>query len=154
MMSEVTKIIQQNDAHLLVSFSERKGKDLAKDVKGIKATGKGLTRAQIRNVFSQVRQIEAMWQSDNQREQAYRSLLLLIPRLVPRLEYQAARGKPPKEDGLSGIERLRDMLVEAVKAVFDNSPSEEVVNLRFHRFVEFVESLLAYHRTVSEEQES
>ncbi len=66
--SDMRAIIQTNDIQKLVDYAEKQGRDLQSN---------GLTTSQIRLSFGQVRQIEAMWSIDGQREQAERLLMLL-----------------------------------------------------------------------------
>ncbi|MSP14766.1 MAG: type III-A CRISPR-associated protein Csm2 [Chloroflexi bacterium] len=121
-------IIQGGDAKKLVAFAEASGQSLAQQ----------LTSSQIRNVFGQVRQIQAIWRIDSQQGRARRQLLLLKPRLA----YQAK-----KERG-HGVEELRDILTPAIDAVFDGSDGE--LNGRFERFVDLFEAILAYHKAYSQ----
>jgi len=88
-----------------------------------------LTTAQIRNIFGTVRQIEMGWTSkdtDEERRQAMRRLLLLKPRLA----YQSKRVK--------AVEKLEKVLSAAIDHV-------EASRENFQRFVDFFEAILAYH---------
>ena len=87
-----------------------------------------LTRSQIRTIFTEVRQIEAMW---GQREAVRR-----LSMLKPKLAYQAARSNT--------VNLLRDVLSDAIDEVL-KAPAEKQ-NERFARFVELFEAILAYHR--------
>jgi len=87
-----------------------------------------LTRSQIRTIFTEVRQIEAMW---GQREAVRR-----LSMLKPKLAYQAARS--------STVNLLRDVLSDAIDEVL-KAPADKQ-NERFARFVELFEAILAYHR--------
>lgn len=91
----------------------------------------GLTRSQIRTIFTEVRQIEAMWGASHQKE-ALRRLVMLKPKLA----YQTAR--------TSGMERLRKELTAAIDEVEKASPEQK--DAAFQRFVDFFEAILAYHR--------
>ncbi len=128
-MSEIQKIIQTHDPAGLVKLSEKLGRDFSEQ---------GLTSSQIRNVFGQVRQIEAMWRIPEQRELAQTRLHLL----KPRLSYQAAK------ENKAGVQNLAKSLTEAIDAVF--APPETELDARFRRFTDFFEALLAYHRTQEE----
>jgi len=88
-----------------------------------------LTTAQIRNLFGTVRQIEMAWtpkDTDEERRQAVRRLLLLKPRLA----YQSKRVK--------AVERLEKVLSTAIDHVGSSREN-------FQRFVDFFEAILAYH---------
>jgi len=118
-------IIVDGDAKALVSKAEELGKDLAAD---------GLSKSQIRNIFGEVRRIEADWQQDDV-ESANKNLRRLLL-LMPRMAYQ--RKREPK------TAPLMDTLTTAVDLVADaENPSEK--HLRFRYFVEFFEAVLAYH---------
>ena len=62
-----------------------------------------LTRSQIRNIFTEVRKIEALWASKP--DEALRRLNML----APKLDYQVARNKE--------VKGLRDVLVPAIQEV-------------------------------------
>lgn len=128
LQSELQAIIKQNDIQKLVTFAEKQGRELQNS---------GLTTSQIRLSFGQVRQIEAMWSINGQREQAERLLMLLKPRVA----YQAAR------DNKAGNKLLCDILSAGIDAVFDGTmPSSDERTARFRRFTELFEALLAYHK--------
>lgn len=93
--------------------------------------GRNLTRAQIRNIFTEVRKIEASWDEDNSNE-AMRRLNML----KPKLDYQAVRAKP--------VELLRDVLSKAIDQVAAVQGEER--NRRFRVFMDLFEAILAYHR--------
>jgi CRISPR-associated protein Csm2 len=103
----------------LVTFARQAAKKLVNE---------SLTRAQIRTIFTEVRQIEAQWPE----QKALRRLSMLKPKLA----YQAARAAP--------VNYLRDVLSDAIDEVLQ-SP-EERKNDRFQRFVDLFEAILAYHR--------
>jgi CRISPR-associated protein Csm2 len=132
-MTEIKTIIQEDQPERLVKFAEKEGRGLAK---------LQLTPSQIRNVFGQVRQIEAMWRIPTQQAQAERLLLLLKPRMA----YQAAK------ENNRGVQQLRDILTEAIEAVYENTaPRDDERERRFRRFTELFEALLAYHKAESGE---
>jgi CRISPR-associated protein Csm2 len=89
----------------------------------------GQTRSQIRNIFTEVRQIEAMWPS----QEAMRRLNML----KPKLSYQKARTRQ--------VEYLETVLVESINSV-DQAETDDERNQRFQRFVDLFEAILAYHR--------
>ena len=118
-------IVGDDNAKSLVNRAEELGRDLAAD---------GLSKSQIRNIFGEVRRIEADWQHDDadSADKNLRRLLLLMPRMA----YQ--RKREPK------TAPLMDTLTTAVDLVADaEKPSEKY--MRFRHFVEFFEAILAYH---------
>lgn len=92
----------------------------------------GLTRAQIRNIFTEVRKIEALWSSKP--ATAMRRLNML----KPKLDYSAARAKP--------VELLKDVLTQAIDKVNEAKPGEDRER-RFRVFMDLFEAILAYHRS-------
>ena len=121
--NDVRQIIHTNDAKTLVEAAKRSGRELA---------DKRLTKAQIRTIFGTVREIEATWQSAADSPLAMRRLLLLKPKLA----YQAARTRQVKP--------LGEVLEDGIDAVADTNDSEEQL-VRFGRFVDLFEAILAYH---------
>lgn len=119
----VQDIIRTNDAKTLVEEAKRFGQELANNQ---------LTKAQIRNIFGTVREIEAAWQSAEDSPLSLRRLLLLKPKLA----YQGAR--------TSQVRPLGNVLEDAVDAVADTDDPEEQL-VRFGRFVDLFEAILAYH---------
>lgn len=105
----------------LVSFAEQTAKTLVRN---------NLTRAQIRNIFTEVRKIEASWSAHP--VEAMRRLNML----KPKLDYSSARAKP--------VELLRDVLTQAINRV--NDAKDEERNRRFRVFMDLFEAILAYHR--------
>ncbi len=105
----------------LVKFAERTAARLVKD---------NLARSQIRNIFSEARKIEALWQTSP--DKALRRLMMLKPRLA----YQAER----KQE----VAYLRDVLIEAIDLV--EQADDDKRDERFQRFMELFEAILAYHR--------
>jgi CRISPR-associated protein Csm2 len=90
-----------------------------------------LTRSQIRNIFTEVRKIEALWEA--RPEDARRRLNML----KPKLDYQTVRAEP--------VKRLRDVLSEAITAV-EQAPDDRERQKRFAKFMDLFEAILAYHR--------
>lgn len=122
-MTEIQTIITADDSgEKLVKFAEAKAEQMVRD---------SLTRGQIRNVFTEVRKIEALWDTDQKK--ALRRLTML----KPKLDYQAAR--------MPQVKLLRDVLSEAIDWV--NRAEEEKRTECFQRFVNLFEALLAYHRS-------
>jgi CRISPR-associated protein Csm2 len=113
---QIRTIITQDQPKLLVDQAEEIGQALSTS----------LTKSQIRNIFGTVRQIQMNWTGEVQKSASYRQLLML----KPKLKYQAARTKEVKP--------LADVLDKAIDHVEDNQ-------VRFGRFVDFFEAILAYH---------
>ncbi|MCX7839377.1 MAG: type III-A CRISPR-associated protein Csm2 [Anaerolineae bacterium] len=109
------------DGKELVLFAEQTADALVKQ---------SLTRSQIRTIFTEVRQIEAIW--DKRKGEAIRRLSMLKPKLA----YQAARS--------STVNQLRDVLSDAIDEVL-KAPDDKR-DQTFERFVELFEAILAYHR--------
>jgi len=116
-----------------IMTTDESGKELVDYAQQVATTlvRNDLKRAQIRTIFSEVRQIEAMWGSGN-RPQAMRRLNML----KPKLSYQAARNH--------SVEPLKLVLSEAIDEV-EKAPAEKK-DAAFQRFVNFFEAVLAYHR--------
>lgn len=106
----------------LVTFAEQTAKTLVRN---------NLTRAQIRNIFTEVRKIEATWEAHP--VEAMRRLNML----KPKLDYQSARAKP--------VELLRDVLTQAINQV-DAVKDKAERDRRFRVFMDLFEAILAYHR--------
>jgi len=132
-LDDVKKIIAVDNAKLLVEQAEAIGKQAAEA---------RLTTNQIRNVYGPVRQIELTWpvlderSSEQDRQlasKAYREVILL----KPKLGYLAARD--PK---LATLERLFSAAIDEI----GNSTEDRERRIRFKRFVEFFEAILAYHK--------
>jgi len=106
----------------MVAFAEQTASGLVRD---------NLRSTQIRNIFTEVRQIEAVWNQNPAR--AMRRLQMLKPKMA----YQAARQRQ--------VEKLRDVLVEAIDEV-EKQPAGEKRNQAFQRFTDLFEAILAYHK--------
>jgi CRISPR-associated protein Csm2 len=115
-------IIVDGDPQPLVEWAEIVGQELA----NIR-----LTTSQIRNVFGSVRQIEMNW--DQNPQEAYRQAILLKPKMA----YFAKR-----EKGMDHLERALSPALDLVAQV----KSAEERKVRFVRFVQFFEAVLAYHK--------
>jgi CRISPR-associated protein Csm2 len=125
--TELTAIISdENAAEKLVTWADTIGNQLK---------GQGLTTSQIRAIFGEVRQIEAIWGIGNQRARAVRRLILLKPKMA----YRARRERGKAVQALVSI--LEPALGEVVKEKDQNKQ-----NKNFRRFVEFFEAILAYHK--------
>ena len=118
-------ITDANGMQVLVERSQ----ELAKDLKA-----NGMTTAQIRALFGEMRQIEAEWSVESQRDSAYRRLVLFQPKMAYRAR---------KERG-QAVKMLVDVLDKAVKLVVAAPPDKR--NVYFKHFVEFFEAILAYHK--------
>ncbi len=77
-----------------------------------------------------MRKIEALW--DNRQEEALRRLNML----KPKLDYATARN--------SSVQLLRDVLGKAIDEI--NAAEGDERNLRFQKFMDLFEAILAYHR--------
>lgn len=106
----------------LVEFARAKAIELVK---------LNLTRSQIRTIFTEVRQIEAMWVG--RPDEALRRLNMLKPKLA----YQASRTN-------NTLNPLRDVLTEAINEV-EKAPRDKR-DAAFERFMDLFEAILAYHR--------
>jgi len=113
---QIHTIITQDEPKLLVEEAEKIGQVLSGT----------LTKSQIRNIFGTVRQIQMNWTGEVQKAASYRQLLML----KPKIKYQAARTREVKP--------LADVLDKAIDYVGDD-------RVRFGRFVDFFEAILAYH---------
>ena len=114
--AQIRTIITQDEPKLLVGQAEEIGRALSGT----------LTKSQIRNIFGTVRQIQMNWTEEAQKAASYRQLLML----KPKINYQAARTREVKP--------LADVLDKAIDYVEDS-------RVRFGRFVDFFEAILAYH---------
>jgi len=124
-MANVTSVMTADESGAeLVQFARLTAEQLVRN---------NLTRAQIRNIFTEVRKIEALWESKN--DDARRRLNML----KPKLDYQSARAP--------AVEGLRDVLSQAIDQV-EAAPDAEQRNERFKRFMDLFEAILAYHRAL------
>ncbi len=122
-MADIVSIMTKDPTgQELVEFAKATGERLVRDQ---------LTRAQIRNIFTEVRRIEALWESDP--GNAMRRLNML----KPKLSYSTVRAEP--------VAYLADVLTKAIVEVNNTQDETERAN-RFHRFMDLFEAILAYHR--------
>jgi len=98
----------------------------------------GLTRAQIRNIFTEVRKIETMWDASQTDESGQVDALRRLNMLKPKLDYQTARAEQ--------VRLLRDVLTQAIDEV-NRAGDPKERNRRFQRFMDLFEAILAYHRS-------
>jgi len=113
--------------------ADETGENLVKfaDETAEKLVRASLTRAQIRNIFTEVRQIESLWGMN------HTDALRRLNMLKPKLAYQTARTPQMKD--------LQSVLSEAITLV-SNAASDEEKGERFQRFMDLFEAILAYHR--------
>lgn len=122
----VIDIITKDEPKILVTEAEKLGKSLTKELK----------TNQIRAIFGEARQIEGMWQGDEEsKERAYRRLVLLKPKMVYRARKESGRA----------VQQLVDVLIPALEAVV-NEQDKDLRYKNFKRFMEFFEAILAYHQ--------
>lgn len=114
-----------------IMTADESGKELVNFARqtAINLVRNSLTRNQIRSIFTEVRQIEAMWPSP--------AALRRLTMLKPKMAYQAARSAP--------VEGLRVVLDEAIDEVV--KAPENLRDDRFQRFMDLFEAILAYHRS-------
>lgn len=131
-MSNV-QIIMTNDptGEQLVIFAQSTAERLVKDQ---------LTRGQIRNIFTEVRKIEALWDAEGVKPREKRDYNKALRRLVmlkPKMDYQTAR--------IPQVEALKKVLSDAIDEVVKGATNDEKTE-RFKRFMNLFEAILAYHR--------
>jgi len=110
----------------LVTFAQQTASQLVRD---------NLNRAQIRTIFTEVRKIEALW--DTNPAVALRRLNML----KPKLDYQTAR--------MPAVKALKEVLTPAIEEV-NKAGDDTERNRRFRVFMDMFEAILAYHRVLSE----
>ncbi len=121
-MSIQTIINQDESGVELVNFARQTADQLVKN---------NLTRSQIRTIFTEMRKIEALW--DSKPKEALRRLNIL----KYKIDYQTSR--------TPAMQVLRDVLTAAIDEV-GKATTDEKRNISFRRFVELFEAILAYHR--------
>lgn len=122
--------------HTMMTADES-GKELVDLAQQLAQTlvGNKLKRSQIRTIFTEARQIEAMWQMGGERKiNALRRLMMLKPKLA----YQTARTASVKE--------LQSALTAAIDEV-EKAPADQKDKM-FDRFMDFFEAVLAYHKAL------
>jgi CRISPR-associated protein Csm2 len=120
-----------------VDFTEELGKFLC-DINDRGFSGpSALTTSQIRNFFGEVKRIQlnGIEKGNN------RSAFLLIR---PKLAYAEARAK--MRNSRSRITIFKEF-VQKAHAEVDTNASDEVLKTSFQNFVDFLESILAYHKS-------
>ncbi len=95
-----------------------------------------LSTSQIRALFGEVRQIQALWSmGDDQRQLARRRLTLL----KPKMKYRAEKEKSDY------VRRLVNELEPCIDLVVrEQDPAKQ--KIYFQHFVEYFEAILAYHK--------
>ena len=123
-----TIITDANGAETLVKEAD----DLGKNFKNQR-----MTTNQIRAIFNEVRQIQGMWDiNDENRKKALRRFVLLKPKM-------AYRARKERGNAVRSLVEILDPAVDLVIAEKD----EEKQDANFQRFVEFFEAILAYHKS-------
>jgi CRISPR-associated protein Csm2 len=130
--------IPQNEMHTIVT--DPKGAETL--VKWADQTGKGLKEmglatGQIRALFGEVRQIQAQWNMEDERQATLAARRLVL--LKPKMAYRARR-----ERGRA-VEELRGVLDPALDEIIKEKDARKQRE-NFNRFVEFFEAILAYHK--------
>lgn len=121
--SVLAQIITQGDPEALVTWAEKIGSAIARQV----------TSSQIRNIFGTARQIQMRWPTDA--ASAYRDAVLLRP----KLGYYAKR---ERGQGMANLERILSPALEEMSRAKTLEERRE----RFNRFVDFFEAIVAYHK--------
>lgn len=122
---KLTKIMTEDPTgEELVNFAQQTA------IRLVKAN---LTRSQIRNIFTEMRKIEGLWDPEKETGVALRRLTMLKPKLY----YQSARSRQ--------VDYLKDVLSEAIDYV-NQAETKAERNDRFQRFTQLFEAILAYHR--------
>lgn len=122
-----TIITDPDGTETLVREAEKLGKQL-KD--------RRLATNQIRALFGEVRQIEALWgMGEESREKALKRLILLKPKMAYRARKE--RGK-----AVSDLVGVLDPAVDLVVQEQDQGKQDD----HFERFMDFFEAILAYHK--------
>ena len=133
-MSQIQTIMTNDPTgQQLIEFASQTAQQLVRDQ---------LTRGQVRNIFTEVRKIEALWEAESVKkpeEQNYTKALRRLVMLKPKMDYQTAR--------IPQVQRLKDVLSQAIDEVLKGqSPAEQTE--RFKRFMNLFEAILAYHRAL------
>ncbi len=132
-MSEVQNIMTNDiTGQQMVTFARNTAVQLVKNQ---------LTRGQVRNIFTEVRKIEALWDAEGVKPPDKRDYTKALRRLVmlkPKMDYQTAR--------IPQVQRLKEVLSEAIDLVVQGKTPDEQSE-RFKRFMNLFEAILAYHRS-------
>lgn len=124
-IDSVRKIIIKDEPQLLVLTAQAIGKQMAEQK---------VTTSQVRNIFGPVRVLQLRWRVKDSQEadDVFRQIMLLRPKIA----YQAKR--------TANLAMLRDVLDAAIEEIGKAETREERF-IRFRRFVELFEAILAYH---------
>lgn len=132
-MSEIQTIMTEDaSGQKLVTFARITAQQLVKNQ---------LTRGQVRNIFTEVRKIEALWDAEGVKKSEERDYTRALRRLVmlkPKMDYQTAR--------IPQVELLKKVLTDAIDLVENGGTADERTK-RFKRFMNLFEAILAYHRS-------
>jgi CRISPR-associated protein Csm2 len=130
-----TIITDPDGAQTLVEWADQLGQSLK---------SQGLSTAQIRALFGEVRQIQAEWSIEGRRDHARRRLVLLKPKMAYRARKERGRAV---EELVKVLDPALDLVVEAPPRTEDK-PRGAGNNQddNFQRFVDFFEAILAYHK--------
>jgi len=109
-----------------------------KEVEEVKLGENSLSNSQIRNVFGEVKRIQMKLMGDETKWNAVKASFLL---LQPKLAYAAGRAESKKKGTV--LTELKDVLTRAAQAV---EADKEGAVARYMNFVDFFESILAYHK--------
>jgi CRISPR-associated protein Csm2 len=125
---EAKAIIVTGNMQLLIKKAEELGSRLQAD---------GLTTSQIRNFFSEVRNIQNRWRS--QPQEAFRSTALLKPKLA-----YAARRAQEIGKKTTAVEKLYQAFNPCIEIIVAAPDADR--KGYFENFVNFFEAILAYHK--------
>lgn len=101
-----------------------------------------LTNSQIRNVYGEVKRIQQKLIGQPDQEKAWEDTKSAFLLLQPKLAYAAGRVESKNRN--SAINSLQKILTSALLGV---RADDKEASLRFQNFVDFFESVLAYHKT-------
>lgn len=114
-------------AQSMVTTAEQLGRNLKQ---------MNLSTSQIRSLFGEVRQIQALWGMDYESKRLANRRLFL---LKPKMAYRARKATG------NSVQELVNVLDPALDIVL-KEPDEKKRGDNFQRFVEFFEAILAYHK--------
>lgn len=118
-----------------IVFAEKFGKYLVEN---------RLTTSQIRNIYGEVKRIEAnlttLDAKDEDFDKKFRRCKKDILLLRPKIAYAAIRA------GTRGIQALQEVMDKAHLAIDTNTEDFELLKNQFENFADFFEAVLAYHK--------
>ncbi len=114
----------------------RKAEQTAARLVSDRVAGGDTGKAQIRAIFDELRQIEAVWLTDARRAQHRLHLL------KPKMAYRVAKAR--------GLGPLIEVLTPGVDAVTQSTDPGQAKQ-RFGRLVEFCEAIIAYYTAQAEQ---